>query len=159
QAPMPLPLLELPLAPTLSGQPPKNLDTEVEFWTVSGSTNSAAGGFANTTLTTADHNYFIPYQALALQDQGPPVKDPLWVFPTNVSPTTVQGWLGTNRPVALAAWGGVPSTNANRWRFSVNAPSRVATNRQALLFNPTISSNWVVTVTSVDVVSNYVEVQ
>src|SRR5262249_18531620 len=64
QPPMPLPLLEQPLAPNLSGQPPKNLDTEVEFWTVSGSTNSAAGGFANTTLNTVQQNYFIPYQIL-----------------------------------------------------------------------------------------------
>jgi hypothetical protein len=159
QPPMPLPLLEKPLAPNLSGQPPKNLNVEIEAWTVNTSSNSAAGSFANTTLFPTERNFFVAFQPLALQNQGPPVAKPFWVFPTNVGPSTVRGWLATNRPVALSAWGGAASTNTSRWRFTVSDPSQVASNRQALLFNTAIGSNWTVTVTAVGAASNVVEVQ
>ena len=49
QAPMPLPLLDVPFAPKLVGKPPLNLNAEVYFWTINAST-LAAGSW---TLTSA----------------------------------------------------------------------------------------------------------
>lgn len=159
QPPMPLPLLEKPLAPKLSGQLPKNLNTEIGFWLAADSSNSVAGGFANTEIATTKRNYFRQFEPVAVQDAGPPVAEPYWVFPTNVGPNTVAGWVSTNRPVSLSAWGGTASTNANRWRFAISDASQVVTNRQALLYNTDEDTNWVVTITGVDVASGLVEVQ
>jgi len=159
QPPMPLPLLETPLAPNVSGQPPKNLNTEIQYWTVNSASNATVGGFANVRLTTAERNYVAAYQGVGLQDQGPPIGKLFWVFPTNAGPSTVNGFLATNRPVSLSAWAGTASTNANRFRFTVNDASQVVSNRQAVLFNISGPTNWTVTITLVDTNSSYVEVQ
>src|SRR5262249_385670 len=95
QPPMPLPLLEKPRAPNMSGEPPKNLNPEIAAWTVGASSNSAAGAFANTTLTTTERNYFTLYQPLAVQSPAP-IGAPFWVFPTSIGSATVKGWLATN---------------------------------------------------------------
>jgi hypothetical protein len=159
QPPMPLPLLEKPLAPNIEGQPPKNLNTEIQFWTVSSSSNSTSGGFANTRLATIERNYASAYQTLALQLAGPPAAKPFWIFATNSGPATVSGFLSTNRPVTLSAWGGAALTATNRWRFTISDPAEAATNRQALLFNTSMGSNWPVTITALSAPSNYVDVQ
>ncbi len=159
QPPMPLPLLEKPLAPKLSGQLPKNLNTEIGYWNVGVSSNALAGGLANTDLTTTERNYFRLHQPIAIQNAGPPVERPYWLFPTNVSASGVSGWISTNRPVALSAWGGAASTNTDRWRYAVSDPSQIFSNRQALVYNPEADTNWVVTITAVDVASSLVEVR
>ncbi len=159
QPPMPLPLLEKPLAPQLSGQPPNNLNTEIGFWNVSGSTHAVVGSFAVSEIATAERNYVLPYHPVVVQNPGPPVAEPYWLFPTNVGAFTLTGLVSTNRPVSLAAWGGVASPNANRWRFTVSDPSQIASNRQAVLFNTSEETNWVVSITGVDAASGWVEVQ
>ena len=81
QPPMPLPLLEKPLAPKLVGAPPLSLNREMGAWIVaSNSTNSA-----ECQLTTQERHFFRQYQgALALQDVSQSPMPLRWFYPLEV---------------------------------------------------------------------------
>lgn len=159
QAPMPLPLMEKPLSPAVAGAPAHNLNTEIQAWTVASSTTSVDGGFARTTLNTAQRNYFTSHQPIALQAVTPAIGTPLWVFPTNVGPASVQGWLSASRPATLSAWSGAPSTTTNRLRFTIKDATSVTNNSFALLYSSADGANWAVKVTAVDAPAHLLEVQ
>lgn len=154
QPPMPLPLLEKPLAPSLPGKAPRNLNEEVTDYSVASSTRGAAGAFFRYRVTTGGRHYAAPFAPMALQDllQGNTL---FWLFPTNVGKDTLDGWISTQRPLHLTTWTGVASTNANRWRFAA-ATEITAPAANALLFNTASNSTWQVNIT--EATNGYVEV-
>ncbi len=161
QPPMPLPLMEKALAPNVAGQPPKNLNTEINGYVVASSARSAAGSFSNHVITTTGRHFVQPYDPVALQDPLNPAP-PYWLFPTNVGVTTLSGPLGTVRPLSLRTWDGNQSAVGTRWRFAFDSAAGVAANAAALLYdtattNETIS--WTVTIAAINSASNYVEVE
>ncbi len=158
QPPMPLPLLEKPLAPSIAGQPPKNLDTEITGYVVLSSERSAGGLISHLVTTTARH-FIKPFTPVALQSVLNP-QAPYWLFPTNVDVTTLSGFVSLLRPLELKPFSGTPSPSPNRWRFALEIPSGLAAGTDpALLFDTSTGSNWVATVTEVNTASQYVEVQ
>ncbi|MBI1842398.1 MAG: hypothetical protein HYR88_16295, partial [Verrucomicrobia bacterium] len=159
QPPMPLPLLELPLAPNIAGQPPKSLNTEIGAYSVGSSTRGTAGAFATHGLTTVDRHFAKRYAPLALQDPAAPAAA-VWFFPTNVSATTLGGWVSNLRPLSLRAWGGNQNALPTRWRFSTPIPAGLkASPALALLYDATSGASWVIVVTEANAASQYVEVQ
>ncbi len=159
QPPMPLPLLEQPLAPNIAGQPPKNLNTEIDAYTVSSSARVTAGSFTSHSLTTTERHFARRFEPLALQNVETPVA-PVWFFATNVTPTTLGGWVSNLRPLPLNGWGGTPSVLSNRWRFATVIPVGLAASAaSALLYETVGGTNWPVTVTEVNTAAQYVEVQ
>jgi hypothetical protein len=81
---MPLPLMELPLAPDVIGEPPRSLNQEVGFWTVSTSTSgdSQMGVLA---LTTVERHGFRAATALALQNRATQPPTTRGFYPLSVS--------------------------------------------------------------------------
>lgn len=161
QPPMPLPLMEKALAPNVAGQPPKNLNTEINGYVVASSLRSSAGAFSNQIVTTTGRHFVLPYDPVALQDPLNPAP-PYWLFPTNVGATTLEGPLCLVRPVTLRAWDGIQSPVATRWRFAAELAPGIAANASALLYD-TVTTNetvrWAITVAAVNTASNYVEVE
>lgn len=158
QAPMPLPLLEKPLAPNIAGQPPHSLNTEIGVYTVSASARGAVGSFIGHSLTTVERNFARLYEPLALQNGQNPAA-PVWFFPTNVTPTTLGGWVSNLRPLSLKVWGGSQNALTNRWRFTAAIPSGLTAGAAlALLYDTGAGSDWPITVTEVNTASQYVEV-
>ena len=122
---MPLPLLEKPLAPVVSGLPPKSLNTEISGYVVASSTRSAPGTFSNYVVTTTERHFVKAFDAVALQDFVSP-SAPVWMFPTNVGVNALVGVLSSVRPAALQAWSGATNANPARWRFSTAIPAGLA---------------------------------
>ncbi|MBC8003340.1 MAG: hypothetical protein H7X97_12205, partial [Opitutaceae bacterium] len=158
QPPMPLPLLEKPLAPPVVGQPPKSLNREILAWTVSSGAPVSSAGFNIWTLSTSDRHYFKSYQAVALQNATAVPPTPTWFYPTNVDATGLTGFLSSRRPYRLSLWTGDLAVNPNRWRFGLNDFSQLAISSVTVLTDPTGRSCWPVTVTETNRVLGYVEV-
>ncbi len=158
QPPMPLPLLEKPLAPNIAGQPPKNLNTEIGDYSVSASSRLTAGSFTSHSLTTTARHFARRFDPLALQNRLAPAA-PVWFFPTNVSATSLDGWLSNLRPLKLSPWGGNQHPLANRWRFAAILPAGLtASTARALLYDTVAGICWSITVSEVNTASQYVEV-
>jgi len=161
QPPMPLPLLELPLAPSIAGQPPASLNTEITNYTVSSSTVAAAGSFTAHILTTSARHFVERFDPQALQNATAPAA-PVWFFSTNVTATTLAGWVSNLRPLKLKVWGGAQNASSNRWRFSATIPANLVAGPVLALIYDTgttnVTNNWSVTVTEVNTNSQYVEV-
>ncbi len=159
QAPMPLPLIEKPLAPNIAGQPPKSLNTEIGTYTVSSSARATAGSFTSHSLTTTERHFAKRYEPLALQNALAPAA-PVWFFPTNVATPTLGGWVSDVRPLKLKVWGGDHNALATRWRFATTIPAGFAASAApALLYDTVAGTSWSITVTEVNTASQYVEVQ
>jgi hypothetical protein len=161
QAPMPLPLLEKPLAPLLAGQPPTSLNTEISSYTVSASVSATAGSYTNYTLTNTARHFAKAFEPLALQNPTTPAA-PVWFFPTNVTATNLFGWVANLRPLSLRVWTGAQDTNGRSWRFAATLPTNlVAGPAPALIFDTgttNVTNSWSITVTEVNTNSQYVEV-
>jgi hypothetical protein len=159
QPPMPLPLLEKPLAPNVVGEPPRSLNTETGASTVSASTRAAAGPFTAHGLVTTSRHFARPYEALALQQAGAPAA-PVWFFPTNATATSLGGWVSDQRPLSLSPWAGSQNALPNRWRFAATLPSGLRPGASpALLYATAGDEHWIITVTEVNTGSQYVEVE
>ncbi len=159
QPPMPLPLLEKPLAPNIAGQPPKNLNTEIGAYSVRTSSQATAGSFTSHSLTTSARHFAHRFDPLALQNPQVPAA-PLWFFPTNVTTTTLDGWVSNLRPSKLGLWGGNQNALANRWRFAMSIPPGLTAGAApALLYDTVAGTSWSISVTEVNTASHYVEVQ
>src|SRR5262249_18627199 len=115
QPPMPLPLLERPLAPLVAGQPPTSLNTEISSYTVSASASVTAGSYTAYILTTTARHFAKVFEPLALQTATTPAA-PVWFFPTNVTATTLGGRVSNLRPLTLKVWAGLQNTNGTSWR-------------------------------------------
>ncbi len=161
QPPMPLPLLELPIAPNIAGQPSKSLNTEITSYTVSSSTVAAVGSFTAHAVTTSARHFAKRFDPLALQNATAPAA-PVWFFPTNVTTTTLGGWVNSVRPLPLKVWSGTQNTNLTRWRFAAIIPTNlVAGAAPALIYDTgttNVTNNWSIIVTEVNTNSQYVEV-
>ncbi|MBL9136266.1 MAG: hypothetical protein JNK85_10375 [Verrucomicrobiales bacterium] len=156
QPPMPLPLLEKPVAPSLAGQPPKSLNTEIDSYKVLSSTRSVSGLFTRYALVTAGRHFVKRHNPVALQDSVAPAA-PFWFFPTNVAATQMNGWISVLRPLSLKVWSGIQTTNANRWRYSADQPAGYsASATPTLLLDANSPSAWQVTIAAVT--ASYVEV-
>ena len=159
QAPMPLPLLEKPLAPKVVGQPPKNLNTEIGAYTVSSSARTTSGNFEAHQLTTPERHFAKRFDPLALQDAQNPAA-PVWFFPTNISATSLSGWVSDLRPLKLGVWGGSQHADPARWRFTAAIPDGLTAGATpALLYETVGGTHWEITVTEVNTNSQYVELE
>jgi hypothetical protein len=161
QPPMPLPLLEKPLARSIPGQPPKSLNTEISAYTVNASVPVPAGSFTSQRLTTSARHFARNFDPLALQNATAPAA-PVWFFPTNLTSTNLSGFVSNLRPLPLKVWGDAQNALSNRWRFTAAIPSGlVASATPALIFDTgttNVTNNWSITVTEVNTNSQYVEV-
>ena len=161
QPPMPLPLLETPLARSIPGQAPKSLNTEIGTYTVSASAPVPAGAYTPHRLTTSARHFAQNFDPLALQNATTPAA-PVWFFPTNLTSTNLNGFVSNLRPLNLKVWGGAQNALSNRWRFLATIPTGlVAGAAPALIFDTittNITNNWAITVTEVNTNSQYVEV-
>lgn len=91
QPPMPLPLMEKPLGPKVTGSEPRSLNQETYYRSVASST-------AQGLLTTTEPHHFRPwFRELALQ--SPDLQTVRWIFATNVDylARTLQGPISNNR--------------------------------------------------------------
>ncbi|MCC7374468.1 MAG: hypothetical protein IT581_07415 [Verrucomicrobiales bacterium] len=157
QPPMPLPLLEKPLAPNIAGQPPKSLNTEIDHYQIQSSTRSVSGPFTRHALTTAQRHFVKRSAPVALQNPVTPGA-PSWFFPTNVQATTLEGFVSALRPLGLSVWGGDQNAVETRWRFAAQSTTGLSAGpTPALLFDPTAGVSWPVTVSAVN--ASYVEVE
>jgi hypothetical protein len=68
QPPMPLPLMEKPFAPIVSGQSPKSLNTEIAGYVVQSSARSSSGVFSNHTIATTERHFLRAFEPAALQE-------------------------------------------------------------------------------------------
>ena len=155
QPPMPLPLLEKPLAPNVAGQPPNSLNTEIASYTVA----SSSGSGANSVVTTTDRHFIKPFQAVAMQDSSAPVA-PYWLLPTAVSRSSLTGLVTKIQPMDLGAYSSSQPALSNRWRFATRPADGLANGSSASLFkvqNGTNAGQWQVTVAANDAASRYVE--
>ncbi|HKX63195.1 MAG TPA: hypothetical protein VJS65_15145, partial [Verrucomicrobiae bacterium] len=156
QPPMPLPLLEKPLAPNIAGQPPKSLNKEIDVSTVSSSTRTVAGSFTRHSLITTERHFLKRFESLALQNPRTPAA-PVWFFPTNVGATTLDGWVSSLQPLALKPWGGNQNALVTRWRYAATSPAGLTAGPAPALLYDTAGASWQIIVT--EVTAGYVEVQ
>ncbi len=155
QAPMPLPLLDKPFAPSVPGRVRRSLNSELTAYNVAASARGAVGLFFSYALTTDGRHYVPRYAPMAVQD--PDAVDHLyWFFPTNTTGTTLNGWASTQRPLSLQTWSGAPASNPNRWRFAANSQGTTLT-AAALLYDTVAGSVWQVGITAAT--NGYVEVE
>ncbi len=154
QPPMPLPLLEKPYAPSLSGKPPKSVNEEISEFVVESSSRAASGAFFSYRVTATTRHYASRYAPMVVQDPDH-LQSSYWLFPTNAGARTLDGWVSPQRPVTLSSWSGAASTNANRWRFAA-ATEITAPAPSALLFDTVSNSVWPVAITAAT--NGYVEV-
>lgn len=153
QAPMPLPLLEVPFAPKLPGKPRLSLNEEFTAWTVTASTP-----VSNQWALTTDGRHFLKrFETVALQNTEP-VEAPLWLLPTSVDTQSVTGYVSGTRPFTLTTYGGAQPTNALRWRFAVAHPTGLASNLTVVVANPTNNTFTAGTVSGLDTTNGMVEV-
>lgn len=115
QPPMPLPLLEKPMAPHLTGIQPQTLNTEVSSWTVNTASSSALAGYFSS-LTVDRAALMHVYQPLSLQDltgtkyfagrfaQTSTKSSSGWLYPTVVDAQgkAVSGYPSAVLPTALS---------------------------------------------------------
>jgi len=150
QPPMPLPLLGVPFAPKLPGQPRQGLNEEIAAWNVSDSVVTPVSPPFWTLTLNATHG-FLPYWPLALQDmaQSPPTLR--WFYATEVSDATLDGVISLNRPVALVSPDPavVQPASASRWRFGIGGES-LPSGAEALLAVPGLAMSWSVGITAVE---------
>jgi hypothetical protein len=73
-------------------------------------------------LTTTERHFIKRFSPLALQNPQAPAA-PVWLFPTNVGVTTLDGWVSALRPLALKPWGGNQNPLATRWRYAATIPA------------------------------------
>src|SRR6185369_1657862 len=153
QPPMPLPLLETPLARSIPGQPPKSLNMEIGAYIVTTSVPTPAGSYTSHTLTTSARHFAKKFEPLALQNPTTPVA-PVWLFPSNLTATTLGGLVSDLRPLSLKVWSGAQNALSNRWRFSATIPAGlVASAAPALIFDTittNLTNNWPISVTEVN---------
>ncbi len=159
QAPMPLPLLEKPLAPSVVGQPPRSLHTEVASYTVARTTSAGAGTLRPVSVETTERHFGKRFDPLALQNPGSPTVV-YWLFPTNVGRTTLGAWLSVLRPLDLSPWSSTQSSQPTRWRYAATLPTGlVSGDAGALLYDTLTGSSWSGRISDVNVGSQFVEVE
>jgi hypothetical protein len=161
QPPMPLPLLEKPLAPSVQGEPPRSLNQELSSWLVSSNATSDSSGLVR--IWTTDTPLFQTYSLLSLQNLSDPSEAPLWFYPAsmNVSSNRVEGFVSDSLPYALSSWGATWPTNVLRWRYGIEDPSGLGHSKTVILAHPISRTNWTGTVTETNSAGGafYVEVE
>jgi hypothetical protein len=158
QPPMPLPLLEKPLAPNLAGQPPKSLNTEIDAYEVAATLQVGNATSTNYGVTLTSQHFIRQYDPVALQDPSAPGA-PYWLLPTSLGTSTILGPLSQVRPLELTPWTGAQSTLSNRWRFSANVPSGVPINFPGWIYDTVAKTSWSVQLWVADPAAGYIEVQ
>lgn len=159
QAPMPLPLLEKPLAPSIAGQPPKSLNKETATYVVASSSQGAVGSLTGHSLTTTARHFAKRFDPVSLQNPASPAQVQ-WFFPTNVSRTTLGGWVSQIRPLSLRPWSGAQNALSTRWRFAALVPQGLVSGASpALVYDVVTGTGWRTTVSEVSAESQYVELE
>ncbi|HSH16417.1 MAG TPA: hypothetical protein VLD18_10310, partial [Verrucomicrobiae bacterium] len=156
QPPMPLPLLDKPLAPRVAGQPPRSLNREHVAWAISGSTNAVVNDLARWTLAVAETHYLPTFKVLALQDVAASPPTPRWLLGTNVTATLIEGFLATDKPLRLDPYGDATS-DPNRWRFAVESPALPALNARVVIAETVTGAHWFATVAATNAGLRFVE--
>ncbi|MCC6233163.1 MAG: hypothetical protein IT580_11005 [Verrucomicrobiales bacterium] len=103
QPPMPLPLLEAPLARKIPGQPRVSLNQEYESWSVSNSKVAASAlGVPLWTLSTTNPLFLAPFESAALQTTNRTAPflptAPEWLFITGRRARDLTGVLSSRAP-------------------------------------------------------------
>lgn len=147
QPPMPLPLLEKPLAPPVAGASRKSVNSEFDSATI----NSASGTVATLVLGIDQPPIFQLHVPLVLQDVSTANVKTSWMMPASVDFTirTVTGSYSTNAPYLLS----FPSTitqpsNPNHWKFAVSRTAGLAVGDSMTVTAPKTSGRWTTTVIS-----------
>lgn len=158
QPPMPLPLLEKPLAPRIAGDPPRSLNREYNAWAIADSAKTVADDVAAWELTTEDVHYFPSHQTMALQDPADTQLDPVWFLSVDTTDTRLNGFVVDARPVGLTPYGGDASANANARRYALGDQPMPALNATVVVVDTVDRAHWLGTVTETNSALEYVEV-
>ncbi len=124
QPPMPLPLLDLPLAPKIIGAPPRSVNREIRAWQVTDTAVETTDGVRRVTLTTDAPHGIGKTRTLFLQNPDN-LSTPAKVFlVTGVDYTarTLTGVVLDRDLIELTPWTGTPAGEFARRRFGVAAP-------------------------------------
>lgn len=125
QPPMPLPLLEKPLAVRKVGEPPLSMNTEVLPSRVQA--NRAEG--SHIVIELGRLHFFRAGQTVFLQDDlsGDALRTQMFfVGQADGAAGTLAGWPMDQRPVTLGAWGEDPPQDGPTWRFLLPAGGAAA---------------------------------
>lgn len=170
QPPMPLPLLEPPLAPPASGQAPVSLNSESARWDIATGTENASSRVVS--LKLKDRPLFGAYEAMGIQGKVPKsvsivheshlgklvihkvtgfVTQGAWFQSFGVDPyaNAATGYFSTIKPVTIA--NGVPLTpgQSKSWRYTLPNGSTAPSGRVAIL-DPSNRANWLATINSTE---------
>jgi hypothetical protein len=144
QPPMPLPLLDLPLAPKLIGAPPRSLNREIRAWQVTETAVQTAEGVRRVTLTTDAPHGIGKTRLLSLQDPdnlGQPVRRFL-VTEVDYTAQTLGGVVLARDLVGLTAWSGTPASEFARRRFGVATAAGLEIGTVVLAVDPRSRQSW-----------------
>ncbi|MGA4577227.1 hypothetical protein [Limisphaera sp. VF-2] len=144
QPPMPLPLLGLPLAPKIIGQPPRSLNREIRSWQVTSTAVDESAGYDRVTLTTETPHGIGKTRTLYLQDPANLGLPAHRFLVTGVDYTTrkLEGVVLAQNPIALSEWTGTPATEFARRRFGVATDSGLTNGTIALAVDPVSRQSW-----------------
>ncbi|MCX7867398.1 MAG: hypothetical protein N2438_09770, partial [Limisphaera sp.] len=148
QPPMPLPLLELPLAPKIIGTPPRSLNREIRSWQVSSTEVDESAAYDLVTLTTETPHGIGKTRTLYLQDPDNLALPAHRFLVTDVdyAARSLEGVVLAQDPIALSEWTGTPATEFARRRFGVVTDPGLTVGTVAVAVDPVSRQSWKVEV-------------
>lgn len=162
QPPMPLPLLERPLAPKIIGTPPRSLNREVRAWQVADTAVTTSEGVRWVTLTTEQPHGVGKTRTLHLQNPDN-LAHAARFFVTGVDYTaqTLTGVILDRDLATLSAWAGAQPAEFARRRYGVSSTAGLTTGRAVVAADPLIRRSWKVEVmgTGTEGGQSYVDLQ
>ncbi len=166
QPPMPLGLLEQPLAPKLIGAPPKNLNHEVKYADVDsltvGGVPVVTSSVPSLNLLTHGEHPFRAYHRIVLSDLYYTQPVQVWYYPTNADEGLqhLSGYVSTNQPLILSAPPLDEPLDTNRWRYGLATSGGTKPGDVVIIANHALQLSWGAIVRATNVVggANYVEV-
>jgi hypothetical protein len=162
QPPMPLPLLDLPLAPKIIGTPPRSLNREVRAWQVADTVVATSEGVRWVTLATDTPHGVGRTRTMHLQNPDNLVQAAR-VFVTGVDYTaqTLTGVILDRDLATLSPWMGTQPGEFARRRYGVSATAGLTTGRAVVAADTFTRRSWKVEVmgTGTEGGQSYVDLQ
>lgn len=155
QAPMPLPLLDVPFAPKLAGQPQISLNQEIYYWTIATSTKTGDEWRFTTTETHGFRKHFLT----VLQDPSNPAAAPVWFMPSQTGSVSVRGYLSVRKPYTLTAYTGSQPVDPTHHRFALANPAGLAVGDKVFLINSSNNTDELAEIDAIDATAGFVEIE
>ena len=143
QPPMPLPLLELPLAPKIIGTPPVSLNREVRGWKVANTAVATSGGVRWVTLTTEHPHGVGKTRILYLQRTNDPTRiDRFFVTGVDYTAKTLTGVIFDRNVMTLSALPDALPTITLRHLYVVSSTNGLTNGRAVVVADTLTRQSW-----------------